>query len=976
MYLDRLIIENFRGISREISLNLQSPLTLLVAANGTCKTTICDAAEWWATGVIERLGGKADGLERLIRHQLEPSRNPSVRAVVRIKPDVRTIERSLSGAHRIIDGSAKRHVFRQGELLGWLCSAGAPQSNGRSALRNLQQWLRGTRFLTGNALTALLDDHEEAAELRKEVFAEILGVGEIQRQERTLATLRSYLPTAKKRDAEVKAAMAAVEAIDRELQRIDADGSRSAEQIAMSQTELVDACAKLLGTASSPAGDNALSAHIVRLEARYGHQHDILAAQLQDLTSVRERYELIPSWDAERKRLQDKIATLTVETSRAKAQRDASTKRVEELMKHKTQAQASLSAKQRSFEICSHFLSRGIDQQRDERRIDLSAYAFAVDLVDASRELRAAVRFLDGVTSSRSKLEQAYDDVDDAKAIIARVVKEAASADEIEAAQRLLADAKGKHAELTAKRESIAGPITTLQLAATQALKALPDHHRTCPACAHDWSDRQTLEQAITAASAALPLALVDTSREISALEERMASLAFRLNAHHKATEDLRKARARLDERNTTIELIWRKAELTSLRPPTKAQVLELEGQVPRDWLNKLEARRLAAHKLLSDLDDYLVWQGNVDTLVDEFARSFPEVHVAGGQRDRLAGVISSLQSMHGALTSDLHKATKHHDDARLFVSEAETVAVAADEHCVRAKEAMERSIREAAALDESRRDIAQRWSNVAGDRALTAENVALVHRDLGQRDEALKRARRLLDQAKALDATSQRSVYRNAAVQRRLAAAAALKRATAHKAYWDDHENTIAKLEASLKTSKQQAVTTQLQSLREVITCIYQRAQANYVFDAIKPTFLKEGAVGWEALLGELSFNPKDHMSQGQRQDLALAIFIARARSLGGTVFLDEPLLHLDDLNRVALLDLFRLLAVEDESDLRMVVTTASDRLAAHLRQKFERVPYRNGVAPLTIYHMRGNARTGVEIAAEQSIGVRDGMH
>jgi hypothetical protein len=63
--------------------------------------------------------------------------------------------------------------------------------------------------------------------------------------------------------------------------------------------------------------------------------------------------------------------------------------------------------------------------------------------------------------------------------------------------------------------------------------------------------------------------------------------------------------------------------------------------------------------------------------------------------------------------------------------------------------------------------------------------------------------------------------------------------------------------------------------------------------------------------------------------QDLAL--FLARARSLGGTFFLDEPASHLDDLNRVALLNIFRALAVERGTDVSLQVapdTGARDAL------------------------------------------------
>jgi DNA repair protein SbcC/Rad50 len=105
--------------------------------------------------------------------------------------------------------------------------------------------------------------------------------------------------------------------------------------------------------------------------------------------------------------------------------------------------------------------------------------------------------------------------------------------------------------------------------------------------------------------------------------------------------------------------------------------------------------------------------------------------------------------------------------------------------------------------------------------------------------------------------------------------------------------------------------------------------------------------------------------LSQGQRQDLALAIFLARARSLGGTFFLDEPLAHLDDLNRIALLDTLRIIVSEKRHPvpLRLVLTTANNNLLRHLREKFSLVESSEGNPALRIYKMSGNPKIGLDV-------------
>jgi energy-coupling factor transporter ATP-binding protein EcfA2 len=108
-----------------------------------------------------------------------------------------------------------------------------------------------------------------------------------------------------------------------------------------------------------------------------------------------------------------------------------------------------------------------------------------------------------------------------------------------------------------------------------------------------------------------------------------------------------------------------------------------------------------------------------------------------------------------------------------------------------------------------------------------------------------------------------------------------------------------------------------------------------------------------------------------GQRQDLALAIFLARARGVKGTFFLDEPVIHLDDLNRVALMDTFRMLVLESEPHCNFIITTARRDSVRHMAEKFANVPPVHGMPPLRIYELDGSPRVGVRVAKEWCSGV-----
>ncbi|WP_460065915.1 hypothetical protein [Pseudomonas sp. S2_H08] len=155
-----------------------------------------------------------------------------------------------------------------------------------------------------------------------------------------------------------------------------------------------------------------------------------------------------------------------------------------------------------------------------------------------------------------------------------------------------------------------------------------------------------------------------------------------------------------------------------------------------------------------------------------------------------------------------------------------------------------------------------------------------------------------------------------------------------------------------------------QLNELKTVVNPLFARMHANRVYDEIHlghdGDSLKLVASSCDDV-----FSPDTDFSQGQRQDLALAIFLARARSLGGTFFMDEPVMHLDDLNRVGLLDIFRAAALETSGSVNMVITTSSKALTRHIIDKFSSVGELDTptgkTSALRVYQMDGNAKRGV---------------
>lgn len=145
------------------------------------------------------------------------------------------------------------------------------------------------------------------------------------------------------------------------------------------------------------------------------------------------------------------------------------------------------------------------------------------------------------------------------------------------------------------------------------------------------------------------------------------------------------------------------------------------------------------------------------------------------------------------------------------------------------------------------------------------------------------------------------------------------------------------------------------------IAQALFVRMHANRVFDKIHAES-EESPLEWLADAGDITVNPQGVFSHGQRQDLALSLFLAKASLQGGTFILDEPAAHLDDLNRVAVLDLFRVLALTLGDRLSIIITTSSRNLMRHLREKFALVSRGQDTnTPLRIYQLEGNPRVGV---------------
>jgi DNA repair exonuclease SbcCD ATPase subunit len=208
----------------------------------------------------------------------------------------------------------------------------------------------------------------------------------------------------------------------------------------------------------------------------------------------------------------------------------------------------------------------------------------------------------------------------------------------------------------------------------------------------------------------------------------------------------------------------------------------------------------------------------------------------------------------------------------------------------------------------------------------MTSDELEIMVINFAIERERLNRARHHLEGAKA-------SLAHGRSLARLDECKKSLDQAVARAAQLKTRRETALQFQEKLKSHRDNFVQEQMTALLPAVESLFGRMHANHVFDAIRSGNGSD-PLQWFA---EIDGKPlaTAHFSQGQRQDLALAIFLARACGLKGSFFLDEPFVHLDDLNRVAMLDILRAIALS-QPDVHLVLTTASRSLARHIHEKF----------------------------------------
>lgn len=943
--LSSMRVDAFRGISDPIEFDLTSPITLVFAPNGTGKTTLCEAAEWLLTGQVERLRDKKDFDPTVLRSKfVTDQRDPTVEANIIVGDQSRSLVRAAHGAQqeaRIGETFGEEQRIGPNDLLSFLAPAAAAQeAHHLTAISLRQRWLKGTRFLSAEALAALVDSDDDTIERRTQVFADLLGIRHlldaekvcdrfitdltsherslsqtISGQESDIADLTTALKVQAERGGATTSAVAEVEAGERGL-KIESD------LFAMPPTSIED-----------------------RLEGLSG-EHGRRQHFLNDRTTAIEAVGA--EWDA-RVEIERKLGELTAveaqlaqQLSEIEEKGRAASSAVTELSTRQgaqsEQARALATAKDSLIRLIialSGSIASASSVPIIAEQTSLGELARALPEADwttdaqerRQTELRAAIDGLSTATDEGRRIELLKAQLE---ALTPRLISEEAFAVlRAEAAQLETVAVAAK-----SRLDAASDPLARLQAAGRDFLAHTHDvETNACPLCSHDWDTPDQLREAITISLSAVP--------ELARLAQTAAT---------SASDAARLAKARFDEASAlSSQAANLRQDIQALEAAIALRLRELEhlGVSPSDPATSLAAaeRRISVAIALAALireRDRLAsgLPGEPSPLLqdDALISDLPEQFGAAvSARDQV------VQFQLSTTTKELEVLTTARDKLRADHAVIQQHLRDCRQELARLRPELERlkALWEKAAPNQTWTvdALSQAREELASEKSLLAKVAAHIAAARGAWNSEVRRTK-LQELTSAVEPLRGRLTHMRARI-----AAASRARATFHQTYTEVSER-------------------QVDDLSRVVNPLFARMHANRVFDKINlgqtDDFLR-----WLADAGTQKLDPGKDFSQGQRQDLALALFLARARSLGGTFFLDEPITHLDDLNRVGLLDIFRATVMESSAAVNLVITTASKALARHLIEKFSAigtVETPEGKArPLRVIELDGNGRTGV---------------
>lgn len=903
--IDSLQITRFRGVPETISVPLGAPLTLIYAANGTGKSTVCQAVEWLLTGRIEGIDDDAItckwGVDETCVSALGTFDGKPLKLV-----------RTFDGLSR--ENAGKLQEVDTLKFLKALTPDNLAVSNRSDyAIKERGNWLRGTRWLYSTALGLLIDD--DHLEKREQIFADILGYGHLTPVRRKIKAYWDALPSYRGLESNLKKIELQIEVVKKDISAAGPTAFDEAITLAYSTLNIKE-----------PEG---VGEHYQRLDAVNaaisGAEHRLasVSSQFVGISSGLQSAELTYS---EIKSLRELISHAinrikTVEESVNKTTVDVSRKDADSL-----QSQILL----KSFEAFEASLRNANDVYSEMEGLEESISAdmpvseLKENLPEAfwsSAEIFLSMSAVDEFSS----VKQEFIELRKRYAELKKIVLHRPAVAQLSGASAEVSNNSDLHQKAVAKLALISSSLDELRRLGRNFVHD-HDELKSCPLCGVEQPTRDKLLSLVE-----LTLSTVEPS--VAVLQDSVRHAANLLVSSKKKHSEITEIEARAVAAQRELSDVEEKLKDIISQSPFDELTLESVDRFNLDLIYAYESRLSVAR----DVNELFSTVRQIETRFELIAsgKTFSErvsqalTTVTGlieKQKYNSSKINRELFGLKSSLTKEEELRGREARDLKSLEERLSALLLSQSDFsniCKVLKVSEPPTSQELERVDQLILDRRQKLDLSKEQIAVASTSIksGIAFNELNRLSTESTRLRSLLEQAKSCTKRAER-VY----------------------GIYDSHIKELTK--------------SQLTPLMEPAQQLFSRMHANEVYKGIGVDS-DEGRLIWSGIADGLTVNAGAMFSQGQRQDLALSLYLSRAMSMGGMFFLDEPIAHLNDLNRVAMLDIFRVLAVS-EKDTSLVLTTSSDNLMRHITQKFSAAL---GGSLLNVVTLKGNPRTGVTL-------------
>lgn len=893
-------IRNFRGVPEALKIPLDAPLTIIHAANGTGKSTICYALEWLLTNKVNDLPTTTD-------FSCEwGDGDTAVHAECEINGVRYELERIKGKAWiKAATEKKKRHI-KDPELLGMLTPSSVSGSTAQATTKARRDWLRNSRWLYANSLALLVDNSESAT--RQQIFADILGLGHLASTLSNLKEYRNELPKTQGLEKKLDSILAEIEILEARLALSQQGRDKAIPKLNTVLTEFPN---------SQPSGnvlDDFKNAQlkVAKLLQATREQKEILDLLFEGWAQYESSQEQISTTRNQLKESTDTSETLNKEYRQLTGQLSEVDIRIGQA-KHAVgwaQSQTAL------LEQWDSFANNPIVAQINHDTVNFFK-TMEDDFVeyrwDDSRQqewLSALEYLIDNKDHLLLLLKQRSDLLRSPVLPPEDFVQISKSAN----------DAKRELEKAQSEFDALSSVVDRLRALGNEAAKNLVTGH--CPLCSHDWGSADILRQHLIYAAVTPEIQIAKTKLETAQdADKRWSVLLTTARLQQKSATDYADQLELVRKRLKAIEEKTKYLSIMGQADFTDSDIFHFEGLRDR-VIAAIGAKKLT--RSLQEVENFFQFQTSPNALTRVLEA-----------RQRLAQYTQHYQLQ-------LDRETSQRTSLAQSVEEKLRAIQA------KAQESNQLSASIAAASQVVSR-FQTKWNQLHEghpvSRELYAATLARVEAER-IRAEGYESQITECQVLLSVDEDSEKlsKLQREeAAVRKKL----------------QTGQNHILTADEAIKQYSEHVRNVTVSSLSPLLspaTELFSRMHANEVYHKLS---VSGDDLNWMVLAegNDTPLAAQEKLSQGQRQDLALSLYLSRAKSTGGSFLLDEPIAHLDDLNRVAMLDILRLVATSMDN-MNLILTTASDTLARHLAQKFSSLPEEH---LLNIIHLEGNPRTGV---------------